>query len=137
MEFRRNERELSRWIATLRRYKSLGTHVELCNRFEAENPGFIWNVAAERNERYIQAIHKFVQTRGHLPKRPGYEENENDLAKWLEGRRIDKKNGVNHALIQRLNIEFPYWAVTHNDMFEMLRNFKVAYADMPRSEPFV
>ena len=134
MDLRRNEKELSRWIATLRRYKRLGTHVDLCNRFEAENPGFIWNVVAERNERYIQAIHNFVQTRGHLPKRTGFEEDETHLAKWLEGRRMDKKNGVNHALIQRLNIEFPYWAVTHSDMFEMLRNFKAAYADMPRSD---
>lgn len=135
MTLRPNERELAEWIAQIRRYKSLGTHEALCNRFEKENPGFLWDPFAERNEERISDIHDFVGLHGHLPKRRGEHDNEEKLAKWLALRRMDKKRGINKALTLRLDKEFPNWTtVDHTDrMFELLHNFKAAYREMPRN----
>lgn len=132
---RPNERELAEWIAKLRRYKSLGTHHELCARFENENPGFIWDHVAERNEKYICDVRDFMIKFGHLPKRMGQEENEEKLAKWMALRRMDKKKGVNEELTERLDAEFPNWTIVNpcDQMFEMLREFKQVHGEMPRN----
>ena len=132
---RQNERELAEWIEMLRRYKGLGTHELLCSRFEQENPGFIWDPLAEKNEERIQAVHSFLKLHGRLPKRRGEHEHEEKLAKWMALRRMDKKRGVNEGLTKRLDAEFPNWtsAVHAESMFEMLRNFKAAYGEMPRN----
>jgi hypothetical protein len=103
---RENEKELSRWVHTRRTSK--GKNDELDNRIVREFHWWSWDPLAEQFDKKINQMYAFYEKYREPPKQQGKRENEKELSRWMQLRRV--KKGGNPEIDSRIVREFPWWS---------------------------
>lgn len=109
---RGNEPILMRWISKYRsQYKKGTISKEIFLRIEHEFPWLRWDPIRDKFEKNIEDLHIFYKEYGEPKERKvGLRPNEDKLATWISGLRVDKNKGIlSVEIIHRIEREFAWW----------------------------
>ena len=137
-----NEGIISRWMGSRRYNKKKGRlPYELENKIVESLPWFKWDVLYEGNIQIINELKTFYNTYSEQPKSRGHRDNknENKIARWMNTKRMDKKNGtINIELEKIINKELPWFK--WNPITDITKKYileLIAFYDKYKEEPSV